>query len=215
MRSPALATVLGLALLALAGCDKNKPNEGELLTDENSALRKELDERNAALEASENERRNLAMRVAELEKNSTPGTAQPSGATDGNTGFEGVEGADVTMDQGKVRVAIEGDVLFDSGRATLKSNAKRSLDEVARVLNSRYSGKTVWVEGFTDTDPIVKSGFKSNYHLGFDRAYAVREYLVSRGVSASRMEVLSSWGPNQPKDTKAKSRRVEVVVDGK
>lgn len=215
MRSPALATVLGLALLALAGCDKNKPNEGELLTDENSALRKQLDERNAALEASENERRNLSMRVAELEKNSSAAPASTGGATAGNTGFEGVEGADVTMDQGKVRVAIEGDVLFDSGRATLKANAKRSLDEVARVLNSRYAGKTVWVEGFTDTDPIVKSGFKSNYHLGFDRAYAVREYLVSRGVSASRMEVLSSWGPNQPKDTKAKSRRVEVVVDGK
>jgi chemotaxis protein MotB len=212
MRSSALALCLGLALLALAGCDKNKPNEGELLTDENSALRKELDERNAALEASENERRNLAMRLSELERNATtqPATATPAA---GSSGFEGVEGADISYEQGKVRVAIASDVLFDSGRATLKASAKRALDEVARVLNTRYADKAVVMQGFTDTDPIVKSGFKSNYHLGFDRAYSVREYLISRGVSASRIEELASFGPNQPKDTKAKSRRVEVVVD--
>jgi len=212
MRSSALALCLGVALLALSGCDKNKPNEGELLTDENSALRKQLDERNSALEASENERRNLAMRLAELERNPTaqaPATAAPTGTS----GFEGVEGADISYDRGKVRVAIASDVLFDSGRASLKTGAKRALDEVARVLNTRYAGKTVVMQGFTDTDPIVKSGFKSNYHLGFDRAYSVREYLISRGVSASRIEELASFGPNQPKETKAKSRRVEVVVD--
>lgn len=211
MRRSALALCLGAALVVLAGCNQNKPKEGELLTDENAALRKQLDQTNSALEASENERRNLAMRLSELERNQQ---AQPAGTpARGASGFEGVEGADITYDQGKVRVAIASDVLFDSGRATLKPNAKRALDEVARVLNTRYAGKTVLVQGFTDTDPIVKSGFKSNFHLGFDRAYAVREYLASKGVSTTRMEELASFGPNQPKATKALSRRVEVVVD--
>ena len=43
---------------------------------------------------------------------------------------------------------------------------------------------------------IRKSGFKSNYHLGFERAYAVREYLVSRGVPPTSVYV-ASHGPDQ------------------
>ena len=123
-----------------------------------------------------------------------------------------MEGADISVDRGKVTVGMSGDVLFDSGKSTLRPNAKKSLDEIASVLNGRYAGQPVLVEGFTDTDPIRKSGYKSNFHLGFDRAYSVREYLLSRGVAADRIESVTSFGPNQPLATKAKSRRVEIVV---
>ena len=63
----------------------------------------------------------------------------------------------------------------------------------------------------TDTDPIKKSGHKSNHHLGFERAYAVMKYLVSRGVPESSIEVCS-YGPNDPKSSKSTSRRVEISV---
>jgi chemotaxis protein MotB len=217
MRSLVLATVVGLTLAVFAGCDNNKKKESDLLTDENSGLRTELDERNKALEASENERRALQMRLAELERGaaSAPPATGGSTAGAGNTGFEGVEGADISVDRGKVTVGMSGDVLFDSGKSSLRSNAKKSLDEIASVLNGRYAGQPVLVEGFTDTDPIRKSGYKSNFHLGFDRAYSVREYLVSRGVSADRIQSVTSFGPNQPLATKAKSRRVEIVVEGR
>ena len=112
---------------------------------------------------------------------------------------------------GNVDIAVEGDVLFDSGKTTLKASAKKSLDQIAQVLKTTYAGKEIVIEGHTDTDPIKRSGFKTNYHLGFERAFAVREFLISKGVTAERIS-LSSFGPNQPLGSKAKSRRVEVVV---
>ncbi len=48
-------------------------------------------------------------------------------------------------------------------------------------------------------------------HLGYERAFAVRQHLLSNGVTASRM-YLASHGPDEPRTTKAASRRVEIVV---
>lgn len=205
---------IGIALLT--GCDNKAKNEQALLTEENTALRAQLEERNKALEASENDRRNLALRLAELERQPQPTMAAstPGGATSGNTGFEGIEGADVSVKGGTVTVAMEGDVLFDSGKTTLKSGAKKSLDKIASVLESKYAGRRIAVEGHTDTDPIKKSGFKDNYELGYRRAESVRNYLLSKGVPGDKVN-LASWGPNDPRSSKTQSRRVEVVVDTK
>ncbi len=65
--------------------------------------------------------------------------------------------------------------------------------------------------GYTDTDKITKSNFKSNWHLAFDRAWSVRDYLVSKGVNKNRIAI-ESWGPTKPLATKAESRRVDIVV---
>ena len=86
-----------------------------------------------------------------------------------------------------------------------------SLADVATVLIRSYPDHLIRIEGHTDSDPIRKSGHKSNYHLGFERAFAVREYLVSKGVGAERVS-LSSYGPSQPRQSKASSRRVQIVV---
>ena len=111
----------------------------------------------------------------------------------------------------ELHVSIEGDVLFDSGKTALKENAKKSLDKVAAILKDKYAGKYIRVAGFTDTDPIKKSGFKDNYYLGFDRAYSVREYIIKKGLDGKVIS-LSSFGPDVPLKTKAQSRRVEVIV---
>ena len=75
----------------------------------------------------------------------------------------------------------------------------------------RYSGHQVQISGHTDSDPIKKSGFSSNYHLGFERAYAVREYLISKGVPEARLG-LASYGPDHALASKSQCRRVEIVV---
>jgi chemotaxis protein MotB len=85
------------------------------------------------------------------------------------------------------------------------------LDEVARVIIREYPGRSIRVAGHTDTDPIRKSGYKSNYHLGFERAYAVRDYLIQRGVP-ERNVYIASHGPNRALGSKQQSRRVEIVV---
>ncbi|NNF42077.1 MAG: OmpA family protein [Phycisphaerales bacterium] len=126
--------------------------------------------------------------------------------------FAGIAGVTGSMQAGEVRATVASDVLFDPGRATLKSSAKQSLDAVARVITSNYSGQSIRVTGHTDADPIRKSGHKSNHHLGFERAFSVRAYLIERGVPANQV-YLASHGPDRARGTKKESRRVDISVE--
>jgi outer membrane protein OmpA-like peptidoglycan-associated protein len=106
---------------------------------------------------------------------------------------------------------IAGDVAFLSGSATLTPAAKKELDTFAAKLKKTYAGRSIRVEGHTDSKPITKSKWSSNEALSQARAEAVRSYLVSKGVSSSRIEAIG-YGAAKPKSTPAASRRVDVVV---
>jgi outer membrane protein OmpA-like peptidoglycan-associated protein len=194
----------------LTGCSSNLRTENALLTEENRDLRAQLDERNQALENAHQQLRDESERVAELRRQPDTNLDAAPGVGMGDP-FSAIPGVTGSVDVGEVTASVESDVLFDSGKATLKASAKRSLDQVASILNSSYAGRPIRVAGHTDTDPIRKSGYKSNYHLGFERAYAVREYLVSRGIPATRIYV-ASHGPDRSLANKKESRRVEIVV---
>lgn len=125
-----------------------------------------------------------------------------------------IEGAETTADPaaGTVTVNIQGDVLFDAGKAELRTASKKTLDQVAAALNGQYKGKPVRVEGHSDSDPIKASKWKSNQELSEARAKAVRDYLVQKGVPASRVTT-TGFGSTKPKgEAKSKNRRVEIVV---
>ncbi|MBX3408591.1 MAG: OmpA family protein [Phycisphaeraceae bacterium] len=113
--------------------------------------------------------------------------------------------------QGRPRALLSGDILFDSGRATLKPTARQRLDTLANEIKRNYAGRTVLVEGHTDTDPIRKSSFGSNQALSEARAQAVRQYLIQKGISSNRIEAVG-YGSSRPRSTKAASRRVEIVI---
>lgn len=202
--------LLAASMIALGGCQSELQTENQLLLEENQALRAQLHDRNTALESANMTARERDMEAARLRRELEDSRQRP-GMGAGQTGFEGISGVTGTYGAGEVTASIESDVLFDSGSANLKAGAKQSLDRVASVLNGQYSGRTIRIVGHTDTDPIRRSGHKSNHHLGFERAYAVREYLVSRGVSPNRV-YLASFGPDRPAGTKPQSRRVEIVV---
>jgi chemotaxis protein MotB len=191
-----------VAASGMTGCKNSLKTENENLTAEVTDLRSQLEARNAALDQCEQEKRSRDQQLAELRR---------GGTGDMTTGFENIPGVTGSASAGEVTASVESDLLFDSGKATLKASAKKSLDAVASVLNSTYGSAHIRVAGHTDSDPIKKSGHKSNYHLGFERAYAVRDYLVSKGLAASRVS-LASHGPDVPKGSKPQSRRVEVVV---
>lgn len=191
-----------LAAMSMTGCKNSLKTANDNLTAENADLRADLDARNAALEQCEQEKRARDQQLAELRHGTGAG---------GATGFENIPGVTGSASAGEVTASVESDLLFDSGKTTLKPAAKKSLDAVAGVLNSTYSSSGIRIAGHTDTDPIRKSGHKSNYHLGFERAFAVREYLISKGVGPKRLS-LASYGPDLPKGAKPQSRRVEIVV---
>jgi outer membrane protein OmpA-like peptidoglycan-associated protein len=194
--------LLGMVVATTAGCSNKPGKEAALLQDENAQLRQQLADRNAALEAAEQARRDKELELARMQREGVP---------QGETGFEGIEGVTGTVGAGEVTASVSSDVLFDSGKATLKPAAKKSLDAVAEVLKSKYGGYSIRIAGHTDTDPIKRSGHKSNDHLGFERAFAVKQYLISKGVGEKQVS-LASFGPNKPAGNKQQSRRVEIVV---
>jgi chemotaxis protein MotB len=112
-------------------------------------------------------------------------------------------------------IAIEGEVLFQSGKVTLRPEALKALESVARTLNSEYSDRDVLVFGHTDGQPIKKSGWKDNLELSAQRALAVVRYLQGKGVSPKRL-VAGGCGEHRPRVERsgnvAKNRRVEVFV---
>ena len=216
-RNVTFALALMVFAVMLGGCKNNKMSEQvTLLTEENENLRDQLDDRNEALESANYELRDKEMALAQLRRDLDSAQAMPApvivqAPTEQTTAFDNIPGVTGYVDAGEITAVVESDILFNSGKSTLKNGAKQSLNAVASALNSSYAGQPVRIGGYTDTDPIKKSGFKSNYHLGFERAYVVRDYLASRGVAADRMYI-ASYGPDRPAGSKAQSRRVEITA---
>ncbi len=106
------------------------------------------------------------------------------------------------------------DVLFDTGKYSLKPETKIAMAKVSGILQA-YPGLKVQVEGYTDS----VGGDEYNQKLSENRAGAVRDFLVSQGV---KMENISAtgFGKNDPvasNDTaqgRAQNRRVNLVVSG-
>ncbi len=197
-----------MGLVCLSGCSSDLQKTNVLLSRENEDLRVQLAARNAALAENEASLHDKDRQIASLADAPAPYTQPPLAQV---TGFEQIQNVSATVSTGEVTIAVASDVLFPSGKTNLKGAAKQSLDQVANVLARSYAEHFVRIEGYTDTDPIRKSGHQSNYHLGFERAYAVRDYLISRGVDPARVSV-ASYGPSRSLSTKAASRRVEIVV---
>jgi len=196
------------AVVCLSGCSSDLQKTNVLLSRENEDLRAQMSGRNAALAENEAAMRDKDREIARLQQTEQPYVQQPLLQV---TGFEQIPNVSAVYSQGEVTVVVESDVLFAPGKTSLRSGAKHSLDQVGSVLERSYADHIIRIEGYTDSDPIRKSGFRSNYHLGFERAFAVREYLISRGVDPDRVSV-ASYGPTQAMATKAASRRVEIVV---
>ena len=104
------------------------------------------------------------------------------------------------------------DVLFDTGRAQLKSGARRSLDQIAQFL-SEHPQRRVQVEGFTDSQGTDDY----NLELSQSRADAVAMAIIQRGVAAKRVRALG-YGEQFPVASNASdgsrqlNRRVEIIV---
>lgn len=195
---------LGLAVV-LGGCNNAIKDENAALQAENAELRTKstsLEQQQAATQAQ----------IAQLQAQIAAAQAPAAPAAGGDfTG--GDTGARTRSRGGSERVidVIAGDLLFASGQATIRSEARRELDKVAREIQSRHAGRTIRIKGYTDSDPIRKSRWPSNEALSEARAEAVATYLVSKGVSRSIIETMGMGAAN-PRATKAQSRRVEIVV---
>jgi chemotaxis protein MotB len=115
-------------------------------------------------------------------------------------------------------ITFVADILFDSGKAELRSVAYPTLDKVVRVLKENVPDLNVGIEGHTDNEPIRHSGWKSNWELSAHRALSVLHYLVDeKGISPTRLSALAygEFHPvasNETKQDRQLNRRVEIVI---
>jgi outer membrane protein OmpA-like peptidoglycan-associated protein len=104
------------------------------------------------------------------------------------------------------------DVHFDFDRYSLRAEATRLLDDAVRAMNEDATLRLT-LEGHTCNIGTAEY----NLALGERRASAVRDYLVSRGIAASRLQTVS-YGEERPKhdnsreETRRLNRRAALTI---
>jgi len=109
-------------------------------------------------------------------------------------------------------VTLNGGILFDTGKTALKPGAKSTLSKIAKQLQTDPSLK-IAVEGHTDN----VGGTAMNQTLSEKRANAVRDYLVSAGISGDHITAdgkgeESPIATNKTAAGRQQNRRVELVI---
>ncbi len=119
-----------------------------------------------------------------------------------------------THDTARGLIVNMSDVLFDTGKYTLRAEAREKLAKISGIMLA-HPGLNLEVDGYTDN----VGSEEYNQLLSEQRANTVEEFLVQQGLPESSVTSLG-FGKTQPvaaNDTpegRAKNRRVELVVTG-
>jgi outer membrane protein OmpA-like peptidoglycan-associated protein len=103
-------------------------------------------------------------------------------------------------------------VHFDIAKATLKPESYKALNELVELLKAKPS-MTIEIAGHTDSD----GDDDTNMKLSQERAASVVKYLISKGISSTRLTA-KGYGETQPvasndsEEGKKKNRRTEVRI---
>jgi len=186
----------------------------ELSAREREALQAQLEterrEAAAARERAAREAQVAAEQAARAERQARERTANLSGEISRlQLEMPGLEAREA--ERGWV-LRLREEVLFDSGRATMKPGSERALERLAGLMQNQPS-RRITIEGFTDNAGAPEA----NQRLSEARAAAVKQALVARGVDPSRIDS-RGHGPafpvasNQTELGRRLNRRVEIVI---
>ncbi len=119
-----------------------------------------------------------------------------------------------TRDTARGLIVSMSDVLFDTGKYSLKPGAREKLAKVAGILLA-YPGLNIEVGGYTDN----VGGDQMNQTLSENRAASVRDYLVQQGVAADSVTAKGfgnslAVASNDNASGRQQNRRVELLVSG-
>jgi outer membrane protein OmpA-like peptidoglycan-associated protein len=119
-----------------------------------------------------------------------------------------------TRDTARGLIVSMSDVLFDTGKYSLKPGAREKLAKVAGILLA-YPGLNIEVGGYTDN----VGADEMNQQLSENRATSVRDYLVQEGVTTNSVSARgfgnsSPVASNENSSGRQQNRRVELLVSG-
>lgn len=131
------------------------------------------------------------------------------------SGLKEFEGLEVSEVESGLRIRIADQLMFEKGKADLKTEIFPILDLVATAVNARPCD--VIIVGHTCDLPISTKQFPSNWDLSLARAINVVHYLESRSVPP---ELLFPYGladempivQNDREENRARNRRVEIYL---
>ncbi len=208
-----MLAVLAVTLSAVVstGCEDPKQKIA-MLEDENSGLYADLEALRAQMDTVQQQRdrcQNDLLATQQASRNLQAQLAAKPRPVDLPGNWQAVPGG--------AMIAIPGNVLFSSGKVTLKKASKNVLSKIASEIKASFAGKDVYVFGHTDTDPIKKSKWQDNRQLSTERSLAVVRYLQSQGLSPTNL-VACGWGEHRPvaanksRGGKSRNRRVEIFA---
>jgi len=115
------------------------------------------------------------------------------------------------------KIEITEKVFFEFDKAKIKEESHGLLDEVAQVMKDNPHVKKVRVDGHASLEKDTPATRQYNKRLSSLRAEAVKKYLISKGVDASRLDS-KGFGNEQPlasndtEEGREKNRRVEFTI---
>ena len=128
-------------------------------------------------------------------------------------------GLAVEIRKNRMVISLPGDVLFDSGRDTLRKEGEEILGKVAKVIRSDKSLRVrdYQVAGHTDNKPFKGGVFRDNWGLSSLRASSVVTLLVNGGIDPLNIAAVGfgEYRPvvsNEDAASRATNRRTEVVL---
>lgn len=108
---------------------------------------------------------------------------------------------------------LSGDTLFDTGSAVIKAGSVPSLERFVEMVKNNGTLREVQIVGHTDSTGSIAT----NRKLSLDRATAVRDFMIARGVNSAIISArgVASTQPiasNNTAEGRAENRRVTLTV---
>ena len=206
----ARSDTLSKNIVDLRGHVADLKKENDLLKEENKALK----ERNAALQSETQALERQRKEEMEAMRGTYENLLQDMKAE--------IAKGEITITQlrGKLKVNMLDEILFDSGKTTIKPQGLEVLQRVGSILLD-VKDKAISIEGHTDDVPIgaeLSKHYPTNWELSAVRATTVARYLQEKiGIDPGLLSA-AGYGEYQPvasnesEEGRAKNRRIEIVL---
>ena len=206
----ARSDTLSKNIVDLRGHVADLKKENDLLKEENKAL----EEKNAALQSETQALERQRKEEMEDMRGTYENLLQDMKGE--------IEKGEITITQlrGKLKVNMLDEILFDSGKTTIKPQGLEVLERVGSILLN-VKDKAISIEGHTDDVPIgaeLSKKYPTNWELSAVRATTVARYLQENiGIDPGLLSAIGFGeyqpvAPNESEEGRAKNRRIEIVL---